>query len=287
MHLGSITLGPIRVDAIDGGEVWLDGGAIFGVVPKPLWSRATTPDEANRIRLSFFSLLVRTPEATVVIEGGAASHQPPKAREIMRAAEVSSLVATLRALGVEPEDVDFFIPSHLHFDHVGGASSPDGASLTFPRAKHVFQLSEWKEANSPMPVNENAYIPGDISPLRMADLQLVEGDAEITPGVGVILSGGHAVGHQMVRIGTRGGETLTFAGDIIPTSEHLSPRWTAAFDISPADTHDAKVALLSRAAAEGGLVAPGHGGWAPICAVEADPLRKFIPRRVPDISPTL
>lgn len=283
MDLGSLELGRFTVNAIDGGGVWMDGGAIFGVVPKPLWCEVTPADEMNRVRLSFFSLLVRGGGHNVVIEGGSAAHQPPKIAEYHRA-DPSALVDTLGRLGVAARDVDFFIPSHLHFDHVGGAAEGPGGGPTFPEAAYLVQRDEWNEANDPMPLNKNAYLPGDIEPLKNAKLQLVDGDAEIFPGIRVRKSGGHSVGHQVIEIGD-GAERLVFAGDLVPTSEHISPRWMCAFDVYPAATYEWKVELLERAAAEGSLIAPGHGGKMPIFSVERDERGRFTGKRAPSIRP--
>jgi glyoxylase-like metal-dependent hydrolase (beta-lactamase superfamily II) len=279
MHLGTIDLKSFRIDVIDGGACWMDGGAIFGVVPKPLWSKLVPVDADNRVRLSFFSLLARSDDVTLVIEGGAAAHQPPKVREAMMAGD-SSLVSTLASLGVAPEDVDFFIPSHLHFDHVGGATDPVTGDPVFPRAKYVFQTTEWKEANNPCGINVNAYLPGDIKPLAAADLHLVDGDVKVAPGVRVRRVGGHSVGSQMVIVGGGGSDSLVFTGDIVPTSEHISPRWMCAFDIFPAETYDVKVDLLRSAAEKGFYVAPGHGGNTPVCTVSAGPQGRFLAQRV-------
>jgi len=281
MDLGSLELAAFTVNAIDGGALWIDGGAMFGVVPRPLWCDLTPADEMNRVRLSFFSLLVRDGEHNVVIEGGSAAHQPAKIAEYHRA-EPSALVETLAGLGVAVEEVDFFIPSHLHFDHVGAAGGPGGP--TFPEAVYVIQKAEWEEANSPRPINRNAYLAGDVEPLRNANLQLVDGDAEILPGIRVRKSGGHSIGHQIIEIG-QGAQRLVFAGDLVPTGDHVRPRWISAFDLYPEVTYEWKVELLERAAAEGSLVAPGHGGRMPIMGIERDERGRFIGKCAPGISP--
>lgn len=284
MHLGSIELGNIRVDVICGGAVWMDGGAIFGVVPKPLWSSVVTPDEKNRVRLSYLSLLARSNDVTVVVEAGAASHQPPKMVEHLKADD-SSLVETLATLGVGVEDVDYFIPSHLHFDHVGAAGLGEG-EVTFPEAAYVLQKAEWEEANDPIPINSKAYLPGDIAPLHSAKLLIVDGEAEVVPGIRVKYTGGHSVGHQTVWIGDRPDETVVFAGDMIPTSEHISPRWMCALDLFPVANYKAKLDLLTRAAEEGLFIAPGHGGMLPVCTVTRTSTGKFIAQRVSAIAPS-
>ncbi len=284
MHLGYVEIGDIRVDAIDGGAIWMDGGAIFGVVPKPLWTKGTPADDENRVRLSFFSLLVRTGDATVVIEGGSAAHQNAIVRAYHKADE-PRLVSTLATLGVEPCDVDFFIPSHLHFDHVGGVSTADSKSLIFPSAKHVFERREWDEARNPVPINRNAYLPGDIAPLESADILLVDKSAQVTPRVRVDWTGGHSFGHQMITVSPATGPSLIFVGDIVPTSEHVSPRWMCAFDTDPVLTYDVKAEILTRAATEGTMIAPGHGGQRPILTVTRDTKGRFIPQRVDSIAP--
>ncbi len=281
MILGSIRLAGYTITAIDGGGCRMDGGAVFGVVPKPLWSVLTPADDKNRVRLSFFSLLVQDGTHSIVIEGGSAVHLPPKIAEY-HCADSSSLVATLEKLGVPAGEVGFFIPTHLHFDHVGGAvEGPDGP--TFPNAAYLVQRAELEEARDPMPVNRNAYQPGDIEPLENARLQILDGDEEILPGLKVQKTGGHSVGHQSVQIGT-GAERLVFAGDLIPTSEHISPRWMCAFDIDPAETYQRKVDMLDRAACEGSLIAAGHGGANPIFCLERSERGRFEGVRVPSIS---
>jgi len=284
MHLGYVELGRFRVDAIDGGAVWMDGGGIFGVVPKTLWCEVLPPDDQNRVRLSFFSLLVRADKLTVVIEAGSAAHEPPKVREAHNADD-SRLVETLTSLGVSPEDVDYFVPSHLHFDHAGGASTPDGRALTFPNATYILQKAELDEARNPCPINKNAYLPGDIVPLSLARLRVVNGAAEIAPGITVERTGGHSVGHQVIRVGAKPDESVVFCGDIVPMSQHISPRWMCAFDINPVDTFNVKVDILNRAAADGTIIAPGHGGHAPLLTVERNDRGRYVAHRLPSIKP--
>ncbi|MCD6404468.1 MAG: MBL fold metallo-hydrolase [Planctomycetes bacterium] len=283
MHLGTIDLGGIRVDVIDGGGLWMDGGGIFSVVPKVLWERVCPADDRNRVKLWFISLLVRTDEATVVIEAGSAVHKPPKVAAYHEA-DQSTLAETLGDVGVAPEDVDFFIPTHLHFDHVGAASDPAVGPL-FPNAEYVIQQVEWEQANAPEGWSKNAYIPGDIEGLHSARLGLVDGDKEITPGIKVIMSGGHTVGHQMVEVGTQAKDRLVYTGDIVPMSYHIRPRWISAFDIAPAQTYAVKVGLLERAAAEGSFLVPGHGGPRPVCRVAVNADGKFTAESVPGILP--
>ncbi len=283
MHLGTIDPGGIRVDIINGGGLWMDGGGIFSVVPKVLWERVCPADDRNRIKLWFISLLVRTDRATIVVEAGSAAHKPPKIAAYHEA-DKSTLVATLGELGVAPEDVDFFIPTHLHFDHVGAASDPATGPL-FPDAAYVIQQAEWDRANAPEGWDKNAYQAGDIEGLHAARLDLVDGDKEITPGVKVIKSGGHTLGHQMVEVGTRGRDRLVYTGDIVPMSHHIRPRWISAFDIAPAQTYAVKVGLLERAAAERSFLVPGHGGPKPLCRVDLNADGKFTAESVPGISP--
>lgn len=283
MRMGGLEIGDMRVDAINGGAVWMDGGGIFGVVPKVLWRDILTPDDENRVNLWFYSLLVRTDDFTAVIEAGSAAHQPPKVAGYFKAGE-SRLIATLASLGVEADAVDFFLPTHLHFDHAGAASDP-ATGPVFPNAEYVLQKAEWETANAPEGLLRNAYLPGDIEGLKAARLAVVDGDEEIAPGLKVVKTGGHSTGHQVVEVGRGGAERLVFAGDIIPMSEHIRPRWLCAFDLFPLDVYAAKVAILERAEREGSMVAAGHAGAAPIFKVGRDARGRFTAEGVAGISP--
>lgn len=216
----------------------LDGGAMFGVVPKPLWERRTVPDEKNRILLGLRPLLVRG-EQTMIIDAGIGDKMDAKNAEIYGLDRSRHLGVTLGEEGLAEEDIDIALASHLHFDHVGGFTSRDaGGALVprFPRARYVARAPEWEDATHPHERNRASYLAENFVPLRDAGvLELTPGDAEIMPGVRVVRTGGHTMHHQIVMIES-GGRTAVFAADLMPTAAHVDEPWIMGYDLYPMDT---------------------------------------------------
>ncbi|HSJ10048.1 MAG TPA: MBL fold metallo-hydrolase [Longimicrobiales bacterium] len=253
----SRTLGDMRIHALEGGTQRLDGGAMFGVVPKPLWERRIPADERNRIPLAMRCLLVETPDALVLIDNGCGNKENDRFRDIYgieNAPSAGSRHATqleeaLEQAGFAIDDVDVVIDTHLHFDHAGGNTRlVDGAvELSFPRARYVARRGEWEWAHLRNERIQASYLPHNFDPVMDAGrLELVDDDVEIVPGISVLRTPGHTPHHQSVLVRS-GGDTACFLADVIPTSAHLPLPWIMGYDVEPLVTLESKRTLLKDA----------------------------------------
>jgi glyoxylase-like metal-dependent hydrolase (beta-lactamase superfamily II) len=216
----------------------LDGGAMFGVVPKPLWEKRAPADERNRITLGLRPLLVRGAR-TMIIDAGIGDKMDAKSVEIYGLDRARTLDHSLAAAGAAAGDIDIVLASHLHFDHAGGFTDRDAAGRLrprFPRAQYVARRGEWDDATHTHERNRASYLPDDFQPLAEAGvLQLVDADSTIMPGVSVRRTGGHTMHHHIVMIESRG-KTAVFAADLMPTTAHVDEPWIMAYDLHPLDT---------------------------------------------------
>lgn len=256
-------LGQIEVHFINDGFWTDDGGAMFGVVPREVWSRQKQPNARNRIRMSLICPLVIEGRSVVLVDTGAGTRLSEKERAAYEFGPHSQLVSSLERIGIEPEDVTVVVLSHLHFDHCGGVvrTTDTGQSVTFPKARHLLQRREWEAAtNAKDPRSRAAYghVAQCLEPLRAAGLlELIDGETKVTEAVNTILTGGHSRGHQCVTASGPGGGLL-YLGDLAPTSAHLKPAWTMAYDVDPLGTVEAKRRLLELALEKGWWVAFDH-----------------------------
>jgi methylmalonyl-CoA epimerase len=247
----TIQVGDIQVTLLIDGFFYLDGGAMFGVIPKPMWEKKARPDERNRIRMAMRPALVDNGARKLLIDAGCGDKMSsPKVAEIYRFEREFNLTHSLAAAGVDPGAIDIVLASHLHFDHAGGftARGADGiVRPRFPRAQYVVRRGEWDEAHQPNERTKGTYFLENFQPL--ADnhvLQLVDEDATIMPGVRVRRTGGHTMHHQMVLIES-GGKTAVFAADLLPMAAHLPEVWIMGYDLFPLDTLNFKRAFLQEA----------------------------------------
>lgn len=258
----SLQLGDTRVDLLDAGRLSLDGGAMFRVVPRALWERVAPPDAANRVRLAMRPLLVRTGGRVVLVDAGIG----PERRDATFAARLDlapgpTLEEQLAGLGLGVEAVDLVVLTHLHFDHAGGLLREDGRPR-FPRARVVAQRQELEDAGADCPLCRASYVQDDWRPL--ADrFDLLDGDAEVAPGVRAVRTGGHTRAHQLVEV-QGGGGGLVFWGDLVPTAAHLRPQWVMGFDLYPMDVWAAKRDLLPPAIERGWVHALYHEPATPL-----------------------
>ncbi len=230
MHFGEI-----EVRYLDGGHFGLDGGAMFGVVPKVLWEKKSPPDERNRIRMRANSLLVRAQGKTILVETGNGTKWDAKQRAIYNVQDGDPLMDSLDRAGVQPDQIDLVINTHLHFDHCGGNTRVvnDRVLPTFRRARYVVQRTELEHAMNPTDRDRASYFTENFAPISKLGLwDLVDGDVEILPGISVARIPGHNAGIQAVVI-SGGGKTLAFVADLIPTRHHLPLPWIMAYDLYP------------------------------------------------------
>ncbi|HEX8450942.1 MAG TPA: MBL fold metallo-hydrolase [Longimicrobium sp.] len=261
------TLGKLRIHALEGGTQRLDGGAMFGVVPKPLWERRIAADERNRIPLGMRCLLVETPDELVLIETGLGNKEDEKFRGIYGVDNASGagrpdrVHDSLAAAGFRSEDVGIVVNTHLHFDHAGGNTYRDEAGevrLSFPNARYFVQRGEWEWAHLKNERTQASYLADNFEPVMTAGrLELVEGDVEIVPGISVYRTPGHCPHHQSVLVSS-GGETACFLADVLPTFAHLPLPWIMGYDVEPLVTLESKRALLRRATEERWLLVSNH-----------------------------
>lgn len=261
MGTPSLAVGAFTLTPVPDGFFRLDGGAMFGVVPKPLWERTSVPDGRNRIRLAMRPWLVRGGGRTILIDAGAGGKLEAKTADIYGFDGVPALDQSLSAAGVSPADVDLVIASHLHFDHAGGFTSrgPDGRVRPhFPNARYVIRRGEWDDARAPHERNRASYFPENYEPLAEARcLDLVDGDGEVAPGIRLRRTGGHTAHHQMIEIGD-GERKAVFVADLLPTTGHLPLPYIMAYDLYPMETLAFKRAFLHEAVERGHLILFEH-----------------------------
>ncbi len=269
-------VGRIRVHALEAGLAWLDGGAMFGVVPKPLWQRRIPADERNRIPLALRCLLIEAPGALVLVDTGIGNKEDPKFRDtfgVANAGDPTRLEDAIRAAGFQPDDVDIVLNTHLHFDHAGGDTRllPDGRIVpSFPRARHVVQKGELDFAHSQNERIRASYLLHNIDPVADAGLwDPVEGDASVTEGVRVVHTPGHTPWHHSVLIESDG-EVACFLADVCPTAAHVPLPWIMGYDLEPLVTLESKRALWRRARAEAWLLIFQHDASVPWGRLDPD-----------------
>jgi glyoxylase-like metal-dependent hydrolase (beta-lactamase superfamily II) len=230
---------------------------MFGVVPKALWSKKTTADEANRISLAMRPLLVRDGKRTLLIDAGLGDKESEKFYGIYAADRSRTLDHALAEAGVAPDEIDIVLASHLHFDHAGGFTSRHASGRIvprFPQARYVVRRGEWRDATHPHERNRASYLVDNFVPLVDAGvLDFVDEDQSIMPGVRVQRTGGHTMHHQIIWIES-GQDRAVFLADLMPTSAHLPDAWVMGYDLYPMDTLFAKQAFAREVARRESLI---------------------------------
>ncbi len=272
LHPPRHDLGGCTVTLLSGGSLKLDGGAMFGLIPKPLWSRVYPTDEQNRIQLACNCLLVEWPAETdrrLIIETGHGPKYAGKEQKIFAIDPSNWLRPSLVSLGVDPETITDVVVSHLHFDHAGGLTwEHDGRLVpTFPQARVHVQRREFEDARAGYGIMTATYREENYTPLDEADAwNLLDGEAEIVPGVRAIVTPGHTRGHHSIAVAGRD-RTLVFGGDLMPTRHHVGAPYNMGYDLFPLDNRASKQKLLAWLAERNGLLVIDHEVAAPVVSV--------------------
>jgi glyoxylase-like metal-dependent hydrolase (beta-lactamase superfamily II) len=247
-------LGRLRLDVVSDGDFYLDGGAMFGVVPKPLWEKAKPADEKNRIRMGTNCLLVRDGAEVLLVDTGIGDKHDAKFRGIYGMADGGPrLLEALAAVGVEPHEVTRVLLSHLHFDHCGWNTRRDGDRVvpTFPNARYWLERGEVEHAREPSERDRASYFADNWEPLFAAGVvELFDGEAEVIPGVRAVKAGGHNRDMCLVTLDGGDGARGVFWADLVPTTAHVPLPWRVGYDLYPLTTLENKKRWLPRAAAE-------------------------------------
>jgi len=258
-----IRAGDFDIRAVDTGRFRLDGGAMFGVVPKALWEKTDPADDRNRIEMHMRALYAEGAGRRILVDSGAGTKLDDKMVDIYEI-ECDPLRKLLDEHGIDPDSITDAVVTHLHFDHGGGYTyhnEAGGLALSLPNATHHIQRRQWEAATGPNEKDRASFYPDDFLPIEKAGkLSLVDGEGELFPGVRVIPTEGHTPGHQVVLFG-EGEGTVMYCGDLIPLASHVNLPWIMAYDHFPLSTLEEKKKLLGEAA---------DGGW--ILFFEHDPV---------------
>lgn len=261
MTTDRISLGKFEIYGLRDGFFFLDGGAMFGVVPKTLWEKKFPADKKNRIKLALNSILIKTAKELILVETGIGGDLDPKFYDYYSVERKPGLVLSLEKLGYQAEDIDLVVNTHLHFDHCGGNTSRNEKgedAPTFPKARYIIQKGEWEYALHPSERDKASYLEQNFLPLEKHGLlQLVDGNKEISEGVEVIVVPGHTSRHQCLKVST-GGKVFFFLGDLVPTSAHVRLSYIMSYDIFPQQTLENKRKYFEQAIEEDWILAFNH-----------------------------
>ncbi|RMH63726.1 MAG: MBL fold metallo-hydrolase [Calditrichaeota bacterium] len=255
-------IGDYRITFMESGHVSLDGGAMFGVVPKTLWSRTNPADELNRILLAMRLLLIRYKDRLMVVDTGVGTKMSDKLKKIYNVDHSRySLESGLRTAGIRAGDVTDVIVTHLHFDHIGGATYRDARGelqLTFPNATHHVQKKQWQWALNPTEKDGASFMPENFLPIEEhGRLNLIDGEGALFPGLELVVLNGHTPGMQALKI-SDGRETMFYCADLFPTAAHIPLPYIMGYDVYPLETLAEKKRLLPRAVEENWLLLFEH-----------------------------
>ncbi|HEV7373792.1 MAG TPA: MBL fold metallo-hydrolase [Pyrinomonadaceae bacterium] len=263
--------GDYRVEVVPDTEFRLDGGAMFGVVPRTLWAKVCPPDEQNRIRMNMNCLFIETETERILIETGIGDKWSKKHEAMYGITRERSLGESLRALaGVSAEEITIVVNTHLHFDHAGGNTKRDDAGRVvpaFPNARYFVSRAEYEHAENPHERDRASYMPENWRAVEEAgQLELKEADYEVVPGLRMETIAGHSRTMQCARL-ERGGQTLFSFADLVPMRAHVPFAWIMGYDLYPVETLEAKKRLLPQAVSEDWLCFFYHDADGPLCRV--------------------
>jgi glyoxylase-like metal-dependent hydrolase (beta-lactamase superfamily II) len=244
-------IGKMKIQSFNICNFLVDGGAMFGVVPKILWNRVYPADENNMIPLALRSLVIETGNRIVLIDTGIGDKQDEKFFSHTGMFGGEGLMSGLKNLGYKPEDITDVIHTHLHYDHCGGGianANPSGFRLVYPNAKYHVGKAQWESAINPNVREADSFLPENILPMReLGALNLIEKEGEIAPGIEVRIFNGHTKGQLVPIVHLPNGKTVVFAADLFPTSAHIHLAWNMSYDVEPLITMKEKEIFLNEA----------------------------------------
>jgi len=253
--------GDFELFVLSDGMFKLDGGSMFGVVPKVLWEKTNPPNEMNRIELGLNSLIIKTNDDIVLVDTGIGENYNEKFFEMFEIDKSTSLLKSLNSISLKPDDITKVVLTHLHFDHCGGnCAKGEGDELkpTFPNATYYFHQDEFEYAKNPDPRSRGSYLAQNWQAIEESDqLQLISGNQEIVPGIEVFTTGGHTQNHQIVKVHSDG-KTACFLADLVPTDSHLKTAYVMGYDLYPKTTMEMKEKVLKQALQENWLLIFEH-----------------------------
>jgi glyoxylase-like metal-dependent hydrolase (beta-lactamase superfamily II) len=260
-------IGHYTISLIETGDFRLDGGAMFGVVPKPLWNRVCPADEQNRIAMTMRCLLIESGKQKILVDTGVGHKDSAKFREIFAIDDSqNSLEKSLAAKGIKPEDITDVIFTHLHFDHSGGATKMENGQAVpvFPKAKHYVQKRHFEHALNPTERDRASFIPHNYMPLKEAGLlEFTDGDTKLFPGIQLNILNGHTPFMQTVLIRS-GSDGVWFPADLLPMAAHVPLPYIMGYDLNSVATLEEKKKFLPQAADEHWAVVIEHDPVAPV-----------------------
>ena len=265
--------GDFELHALVATRMKFDGGLVFGVIPKVVWSRLKPADEGNLVEMACVAMIARHRGKVIICETGIGAKLDEKRARQVDLREPEGMLAALSRIGIRPEEVDVVLSTHLHWDHAGGFTrrGPGGAvQVTFPKARHFIQRKEWEFAIDCDLRSKAAYLTEDFLPVADAGLvEFVDGDAEILPGVELRFTGGHTPGNQVI-VFRNGDVACAMTGDLIGCKPHLRRSWNSGGDLDVVTALKAKGRLLDDAARHRWLLLLGHETDGPAGYIEAD-----------------
>jgi len=265
-----ITLGDFELSLFTDGTYLLDGGAMFGIIPKPLWEKKAASDEMNRVVLACNSLLIRDGKRNVLVETGIGPKLTEKQQRIYQ--NKPQLPDNMRSAGVDPDEIDIVINTHLHFDHCGWNTHREGDKVrpTFPNAKYFVQRGEVEHGHLQLERDRVSYISDNYDPLiESGQMTLLDGDGEIAPGISVKVYPGHTRHMQAVLVRS-GGQKACYISDLVPTLAHLDLVWVMAYDLFPLETIENRKKFYEQAIREKWLVVFTHEPNTPMVYLDRD-----------------
>ena len=254
-------LGAFEIYPVSDGRFRLDGGAMFGIVPKALWEKCCPSDEFNRIPLSLTALLIRANGKNILVDTGLGPKEDEKFQRLFAVERTPTIFQSLKRLGLGPHDIHLVINTHLHFDHAGGNTmrGQDGSiGPAFPKARYVIQYGEFEDAGRANERTRASYRPDNFTPIdHINQWEFLHGDTELVPGVTAVVTAGHTRCHQSVKIESEG-QVAFFLGDLIPTISHLPLPYIMGYDLFPIQTLETKRWVLDQAFEERWLLLFEH-----------------------------